>query len=161
MNIIIREAELADAATIVRLIDELAATGGEHSPLTEAYVATCRSSATSKILLAERQQCVVGLLSYSLRPDLYHAALSCLIEELIVQEAVRGQGVGSALMAELLARLATIDCAEVSVATMPPTPGDRSTRHGLAEEALFEKYRACQESTTRFCRQNGLQWFCQ
>ncbi len=149
MNITIREAELADVADIVRLINELAATGSEHSPLTEAYVATYLSSSTSKILLAERQSCVVGSLSYSLRPDLYHAAASCLIEELIVQEAVRGQGVGSTLLTELLARLATIECAEVSVAAMPAnTRAIKFYRtHGLAEEALFlEKHFVLQES---------------
>ena len=139
MDIAIRAAELADATDIVRLINELAATDGEHSPLTEAYVATYLSSATSEVLLAEKQNRVVGLLSYSLRPDLYHAALACLIEEFIVQEVVRGQGVGSALLTELLARLATIDCAEVSVATMPDNI--RAIKfyrtHGLAEEALF------------------------
>lgn len=140
MNITIREARrTTDVVDIVRLINELAATGGEHSPLTETYVATYLSSPTSKILLAERQNRVVGLLSYSLRPDLYHAALSCLIEELIVQEAVRGQGVGSALTTELLARLATMDCAEVSVAAMPTNA--RAIKfyrtHGLVEEAVF------------------------
>lgn len=139
MNLIIRAAELADATDIVRLIAELAATDSEHSPITEAYVATYLSSATSKILLAERQNHVVGLLSYSLRPDLYHAAASCLIEELIVQEGVRGQGVGSALLAELLTRLATLDCAEVSVATMPTNTRAIKfyRRHGLAEACLF------------------------
>lgn len=139
MDITIREAELADAVDVVRLINELAAIDGERSPITETYVVTYLSSLTSKILLAERQSSVVGLLSYSLRPDLYHAALSCLIEELIVQEDVRGQGVGSALMTELLARLATIDCAEISVATMPDnTRAIKFYRaHGLAEECLF------------------------
>ncbi len=139
MDTIIREAELADAADIVRLINELAALDGEQSPLTEAYVATYLSSAVSKILLAERQQSSVGLLSYSLRPDLYHAALSCLVEELIVQEDARGQGAGRALMVELLARLATLDCAEVSVATLPANTRAINfyRTHGLAEECLF------------------------
>ena len=139
MQIAIREATPADAADIVRLIDELAAIDGEHSPLTEAYVATYLSSAVSKILLAERRQSIVGLLSYSLRPDLYHAALSCLVEELIVQKDARGQGVGRALLVELLARLATLDCAEVSVAAAPAnTRAIKFYRmHGLAEECLF------------------------
>jgi ribosomal protein S18 acetylase RimI-like enzyme len=101
------------------LIVDLAATSSEPSPITEGYVTQYLSSPTSKILLAEAHHRVIGLLSYSLRPDLYHAAAACLIEELVVQEAMRGQGVGSALLTELLSRLTAVDCAEVSVAAMP------------------------------------------
>ena len=136
---IVREATLADASVIVRLVGEHAASSGERSPLTEAYVATYLSSTTSKILLAEIQNRVVGLLSYSIRPDLFHAGSSCLLEELIVEEATRGQGVGSALVTELCSRLTPLACAEVSVAVMANNQrGIKFYRtHGLIEEALF------------------------
>jgi ribosomal protein S18 acetylase RimI-like enzyme len=98
------------------LIGEHAAASGEQSPITETHVATYLSSATSRILLAEIQNRAVGLLSYSIRPDLYHAGSSCLLEELIVVEATRGHGVGSALVTELFSRLTPLACAEVSVA---------------------------------------------
>ena len=135
----IREATLADASAIVRLIGEHAASSGEQSPITEAYVATYLASSTSRILLAEVQNRVVGLLCYSIRPDLFHAAPACYLEELIVEEAVRGQGVGSALVSELLSRLTPLACAEVSVAVMPDN--HRAIKfyraHGLMEEALY------------------------
>jgi ribosomal protein S18 acetylase RimI-like enzyme len=135
----IKEATLADASALVRLIGEHAADSGEQSPITEAYVATYLASSTSRILLAEVQQRVVGLLSYSLRPDLFHAAPSCFLEELIVEEASRGQGVGSALVAELFSRLSSLACAEVSVAVMPTN--QRAIKfyrmRGLTEEALY------------------------
>ena len=135
----IREATLADASAIVRLIGEHAASSGEQTPITEAYVATYLANSTSKILLAEVQNRVVGLLSYSIRPDLFHAGPSCYLEELIVEEIARGQGVGSALVAELFSRLAPLACAEVSVAVMPDN--HRAIKfyrtHGLVEEALF------------------------
>jgi ribosomal protein S18 acetylase RimI-like enzyme len=139
MDISIREANLKDSPAIVRLTRELAETSGEHSPLTEPYVAEYLSSTTSKILLAETQQQIVGLLSYSLRPDLYHAANSCLIEELIVQESARGQGVGSALLSALVSRLADLGCAEVSVTTMPDNREalDFYNKHGLVDEAVY------------------------
>ena len=114
----IREAVLADAEVIVQLIGELAAHGNDHSPLTAAYLADYLA-AHSTILLAERGQQVVGLLAYSLRPNLYHAADGCLIEELIVHSAARGQGVGSALLTETLNRAKAHGCAEISVSTMP------------------------------------------
>lgn len=139
MAITIRDAQLADAGTIVQLIDQLAATEQEHSPITETYVARYLSSAISYILVAEVDQRVVGLLSYSLRPDLYHAAEACLIEELVVEEHMRGQGVGGALLTELLSRLRTIGCAEVSVAAMPDNVRAIAfyRAHGLIEEAVF------------------------
>jgi ribosomal protein S18 acetylase RimI-like enzyme len=135
----IREATLADASVIVRLIGEHAAASGEQSPITEDYIAIYFANPTSKILLAEVQNRVVGLLSYSIRPDLFHANPSCLLEELIVEETARGQGVGSALVAELFSRLTLLACAEVSAAVMPTN--QRAIKfyqaHGLIEEALY------------------------
>jgi ribosomal protein S18 acetylase RimI-like enzyme len=81
----------------------------------------------------------VGLLSYSVRPDLYHAASSCLIEDLVVRTGMRGRGVGSRLLAELMARLPETGCAEVSVTTLPGNaPALKFYRkHGLVDEAVF------------------------
>lgn len=139
MEITIRDAQLADTPAIVRLIGDLAASSGESSPLTTGYAAYYLASPSSKTLLAEIPQGVVGLLSYSLRPDLYHAAPVCLIEELVVEEALRGRGMGRALVTELLARLAGTECAEISVAAMPDNP--RAIQfykaQGLTEEAVF------------------------
>ena len=93
----------------------------------------------NKILLAERQGRVGGLLSYSVRPDLYHAGNSVLIEELVVDENCRGEGVGGALITALEERLMELDCREVCLAVMP----DNETAirfyrsYGLVEEALF------------------------
>jgi ribosomal protein S18 acetylase RimI-like enzyme len=139
MDITIRDAQPKDSAAVVHLIAELAATAEERSPVTEAYVRRYLSSSRSRALLAELEGDVVGLLRSSIRPDLYHAADACLIEELVVQETARGQGVGSALLTELLSRLGSSGCAEVSVAAMPDNI--RAIRfyraHGLVEEAVF------------------------
>lgn len=139
MNIGIREARPTDAAAIVRLIHELAQTSGENSPIAEAYVEKYFASPLGTILLAEKQQEVVGLLSYSLRPDLYHAGNTCLIEELVVREAARGHGVGGALLKDLLSRLEAVGCVEVSVTTMPANTEAIAfyKKHGLTDEAVF------------------------
>ncbi len=116
---------------------------GDSSSIDEEYVAYYISCPHSYVLLAEEEGQVIGLLSYSVRPNLYHAGDACLIDQLIVQEGARGRGVGGALVEELFQRLAALDCVEVSVSTMPDNR--RAIRfyksHGLTEEAvLLEKH---------------------
>ncbi len=139
MEIAIREARRRDSSIILQLIAELATTAGETSPVTTGYVEKYLSSPISRVLLAEAGGEVIGLLSYSIRPDLYHGANTGLIEEVIVREAMRSKGVGSALVNELFSRLAALGCVEVSVTVMPGnTQAIKFYRaHGLTEEALF------------------------
>ncbi len=139
MVISIREAVLEDTPAIVELIRELAASMGEHSPIAEKYVAKYFAFSSGSILLAESQGSIQGLLSYSIRPDLYHAANTCLIEELIVRNTARGQGIAGRLMDKLMTRLASHQCAEVSVSTL--TNNQAAIRfyrkYGFAEGALY------------------------
>lgn len=139
VKITVREAKPGDEPIIVDLIGELANTLGEPSPITPEYARAYLSYPGSGVLLAEDDDQVVGLLSYSVRPNLYHAAGSCLIEELVVSDSARGRGVGGALIPELLRRLASAGCAEVSVTTMPDNEGAKRfyRSHGLVDEAVF------------------------
>lgn len=143
MSLEIRSAGPGDEAVIVRLIQELADAEGEASPITEEYATAYLSSPGSHLLLADQNGESIGLLSYSIRPDLYHAGPTALIEELVVQASERGRGVGSALLSELLSELARLGVVEVSVTTMP---GNQRARHfyqahGLLDEAvLLEKH---------------------
>jgi ribosomal protein S18 acetylase RimI-like enzyme len=138
MTMVIREARLQDSTAIVRLICEHASLTNETSPLTEAYLATYLASPISTILVAEADRHVVGLLSWSVRPDLYHAGDVCLIEELVVKQERRDQGIGGTLMQELFARLASHGCVEIAVAVMPENADAiRFYRsHGLCDQAL-------------------------
>jgi len=141
MTILIRAPELQDIPAIVQLISELAATAGEMSPINPGYVKQYLNSPISRILLAEVDGEIEGLMSYSIRPDLYHAGDCCLIEELIVRDGKRNQGTGSALMKDLLARLA--GCKEISVGVMTENVEALKfyRRQGLDEEAvLLEKH---------------------
>ena len=137
--IYIRDAAPGDAAEVVRMIHELAAAGNETSPLTEAYAMRYLSSPENRILLAEIGGGVVGLLSYYMRPDLYHAAECCMIEELIVGEDQREQGIGGALLDALIERAIQQGCAEVSVSTMPENQRAQEfyRQHGLVDEAIL------------------------
>ena len=92
--ITVREATSQDTATIVQLIVDLAAMIGERTSLSEAYVEEYLQFPGSKALLGEVDGQVAGLISYTLHPNLYHAGETCLIEELVVCQEARGQGVG-------------------------------------------------------------------
>ena len=103
-SIRIREACAEDASVIVRLIRQMAEEGEEQSPIDEEYVRGYLSGADRHILLAQTGEGVNGLLSYSVRADLFHAGNSVLIEELVVDEGHRGQGLGARLMEALFER---------------------------------------------------------
>ena len=66
-------------------------------------------------------------------------AIMALIEELVVAASWSGQGVGGALLDELLKRLEQQGCAEVSVTTMPDNAGAIRfyKSHGLTGEAVY------------------------
>jgi ribosomal protein S18 acetylase RimI-like enzyme len=139
----VRAARVEDAPALVRLVQQLAETMGDASSLTEAYARDYLTTPGQHVLLTEVDGQAVGLLSYGVRPNLYHAADSALIEELVVDSAFQGQGVGSALMAVALERLRAVGCAEVAVSTMPDN--ERAQRfyrsHGLVDQAvLLEKH---------------------
>jgi PhnO protein len=143
MNITIRSAFKNDSADIARLIVELAGNSGETSPITAEYAAQYLETPGSHILLAEEDRRVVGLLSYSIRANLYHAGDTCLIEELIVQESARSRGIGGRLIEALFQRLAGLNCVEVSVTTMPDNQKAVAfyESHGMVDEAiLLEKH---------------------
>lgn len=142
-DIRIREAIPGDEAAIVALIQELAAAGGDTSPVTPDYVGGYLATPGSHALLAERADRIAGLLSYSVRPNLYHAGPSAVVEELVVAETERGRGVGSALLGHLLAHLEASGCTEVGISTLPDNEGAQRLyrAHGLVDEAvLLEKH---------------------
>ncbi len=135
----IREATPNDAPIVVELIHALSANEGGNSPIHETYVRYYLEHAQSKILLAEENGDVLGMLSYSVRPDLYHAGTSGYIEALVVHEKARGRGAGSALVKEILRRGREGSWAEISVSTGLDNKVALGLyrRHGLTEEAML------------------------
>jgi ribosomal protein S18 acetylase RimI-like enzyme len=142
-SITIRAAGPDDAAAIVALVRELAAAFDEASPLTRAYVEEYLAAPGAAVLLAETTHQAIGLVSYTIRPNLYHAGPAAIIEELIISGGHRDQGVGDRLVRQLLDHLADLGCTEVSVSTLPDNEGARRfyRAHGLVDEAvLLEKH---------------------
>ena len=135
----IRHARPSDAADIVHLIQELAESMAEQSPIDVDYAQKYLSYPDRGILLAEQAGATIGLLSYSIRPDLYHAAPTALIEELVVSAAARGLGVGSQLMKAAETLLREAGCVEISVTTLPDNLRaiEFYRAHGLTDEAVY------------------------
>jgi len=138
-NIKIRPALDADALDIVRLVRELAESGGECSPIDTAYAAYFLRRPGCHVLLAEFEGQTVGLLSYQMKPDLYHGSDTCYIAELIVSDGFRARGVGSALMEDLIERMNSQECVEISVSTMPDNHAAIRfyKKHGLVDDAVL------------------------
>lgn len=139
MDLSIRPAQTLDYPSIASLIIELAASSGETTPITSDYVRQYLEFPGCGALVAVENQQVVGLLSYSLCPNLFHAGDSCTIEELIVAQSYRNRGIGGALIEELLRQLSESGCVEVSVTTMPDNQGAIAfyRSHGLTDEAVY------------------------
>ena len=137
-ELIIRDADQRDDARVAELIAELAVgedvTSGVSSELVSAY----RDHPDSGIVVAEIGGQVVGALTYFVRPGLFHGGPWGYIDELIVTGAAQGQGVGDALVAEVMRRFEVAGCKEAAVATV--FGNDRAAalyrKHGLVDEAL-------------------------
>jgi ribosomal protein S18 acetylase RimI-like enzyme len=135
----IRNAVAGDEPAIVRLVKQLGAGSGDDSSVHEGFVQEYVKYPGCGILAAEDDGVVVGLLAFSLRPSLYHAAMSCLIEILIVAESARSQGAGRGLMVEILRRAEVEKWAEVSVSVLPDNQRALWFYRllGLTDEAVF------------------------
>ena len=138
-NINIRLASDADAPNIVQLVQELAESSGENSPIDAAYAAYFLHQPNCHVLLAEIEGQTVGLLSYQMKPDLYHGSDTCYIAELVVSEGFRRRGVGNTLMDNLVEKMTSLGCVEISVSTMPDNRAAISfyKKHGLVDEAVL------------------------
>ena len=138
-TMIVRDAKTDDAEVVAELIQLLAASEDDVSPITVDYVAAYLDTDGCHALLAERDGRAVGLLTYSFHLNLFHAATSGAVDMVIVRPEARGAGVGDALVAEALRRFAAAGCAEASVSTgLDNEPAKALYRkHGLTEEALL------------------------
>ena len=95
------------------------------------------------IFVAEDDQGqIVGLLTASLRWTLWHMGPCAIIEELVVDEATRGQGAGRALIQAAIEWARAHSCSEVEVSTeMDNTAAQAFYRRlGFESEALLLEF---------------------
>ncbi|MGZ4199439.1 MAG: N-acetyltransferase family protein [Thermoleophilia bacterium] len=135
----VRDARPDEAAQVADLIRELARTEDVESGVTAEQVQAYQRYGDSGILVAELDGRLVGVLSYFIRPGLFHGGRWGYIDELIVTASARGKGVGDALVAEAMERFVAAHCREAGVSTVfgndPAAALYR--KHGLVDEALL------------------------
>lgn len=137
--LLIREGTSGDGEVVAQLIAELADSIGETASPTRQYVNTFLGFPGSYLFVAEQDGQVVGMLSFSIRPNLYHAGSCCLVDELVVAEKARGRGVGKALVQRLLLHAKEAGCAEASLSVMPGNTQAREFYRslGFTDEAVL------------------------
>jgi ribosomal protein S18 acetylase RimI-like enzyme len=138
-SVSIRPARKGDAGAIAQLVAQLANSLQESSAVSEEYVLRYLDSGEAGVLVAEAGGEVVGILSYTLRPNLYHAATSCMIEEFVVSTGRRRAGIGSRLLDTIVALARDKGCVEVSISAMTSNTGalDLYKRQGFTDEAIL------------------------
>jgi len=139
IDIQIRDAVKQDAAEVVRLVRVLVDDDDETSEVSEEFVHEYLAYPGCGILLAYEDKDMLGLLSYSMRPNLYHAGNSCLIEELLVDAAARSRGIGGMLVSAIMEKAEAAGCAEISVSSMLDNGGVIRfyRKHGFGDDAVY------------------------
>ena len=119
MSATIERATAGDAPEIVRLIAQLRELEGLTEPVSTDAVRAYIEDPDTVVLLAEDEDDgdVVGMISLRVMTDLFHGGTTALVQELIVDEDHRGEGVGGALLDVAIDLAFEQGCLEVSVTT--------------------------------------------
>lgn len=119
MSATIVRATAADAPDVVRLISQLRELEGLTEPVSADAVRAYIEEADTVVLLAEDEDDgeTVGLISLRIMSDLFHGGTTALVQELVVDEAHRGSGVGGTLLDVAVDLAFEQGCLEVSVTT--------------------------------------------
>jgi len=113
MTVNVRDAAPADAQVIVDLLEQL---GHPISPeTTQHQLALLAGTGRDRVLVAEADGVVLGVLSLHWTPLLHRDRPLGRVTALVVDEAARGRGVGSRLVAEAERVLREAGCSAVEV----------------------------------------------
>jgi ribosomal protein S18 acetylase RimI-like enzyme len=140
----VRHATQDDAPVAVNLMAQLA----EHSHdevdhgVEDRFRAMLELPQYAIFVAEDDREDVVGLLTISQRWTLWHAGPCALIEELVVGEGARGQGVGRALIEAALDWAKGQGCSEVEVSTDQDNTDAQAfyRRLGFGSVALLLEY---------------------
>ena len=113
-----RLATVADAAEVARLLDDFNAEFDTPSPGTAVLAARLRELlAGDETLAIITGSPAVAVALVTLRPNVWYAGKVALLDEMYVVPHLRGQGIGSAIVEELLSisRARGVDLIEINV----------------------------------------------
>jgi ribosomal protein S18 acetylase RimI-like enzyme len=138
-DLILRHAEERDLSALESLTLELRGLVEIETPSFEVdfqkVFSLCLDDPKCHIIVAERGGQILGYLTLWLRPCLSHAGLCALVDDLVVAEGARGQGIGRALLEEALKRAQGAGCVEIEVST----GFDNEPAQGLYRSQGFEE----------------------
>jgi ribosomal protein S18 acetylase RimI-like enzyme len=113
-----------------RLLPQLSSSA---APLDEAALATIVASPAATVLIARNDGRIVGSLTLAMFP--IPTGLRAWIEDVVVDEAARGQGVGAILTAEAIRRARDAGARSLDLTTRP----SRAAAGRLYERAGFQQ----------------------
>jgi GNAT superfamily N-acetyltransferase len=114
-GVLVRRARPGDAAQVLALVQQLGYEPDDRR-YDEIFAQVVRHP-ESAVFVATEGLRVIGYLSLSHRPQIRLGATVAIIDELIVDEKRRGDGVGSALLQSALQHARAINCKRVEVHT--------------------------------------------
>ena len=139
LPIVVRDANVADAAAVAHLLGEL----GYPVPIEEARSRLSR--ATNLVILAESAGEALGLLELTLQRQITHARPLARVTAMVVRDSARRHGVGRRLM-ERAADLARVEGCEGIELTSAIRP-EREASHQFYEALGYRR------TSYRFWRQ--------
>ncbi len=120
-DLILRNAEERDVSALKSLTLELRRWAEIETPSFQAdfqkAFSLCIDDFACHIIVAERGARILGYLTLWLRPCLSHTGFCALIDDRVVAEEARGQGMGRALLEEALKRAQGAGCVEIEAST--------------------------------------------
>ena len=138
----IRAATDSDASQTHQLIGQLQQTAGVEVVQEAAFnrqFSQALADPRFRAFVAEESGGIQGVITVWLRESLFHGGHVALIDELIIDESSRGQGVGSRPVEHIVAHCARLRCAEVEVSTEADNLAARTfyARHGFVEQGVI------------------------
>jgi len=112
----IRLAEESDEASVYELVTALMAVSLDRKSFHDVFVQNLRDD-NVLYYVAERAGFVIGFASIHIEPQLHHAGLVGEIQELIVHETVRDEGIGAQLVSRLEQEAEKQGCVSIEVTT--------------------------------------------
>jgi ribosomal protein S18 acetylase RimI-like enzyme len=111
----VRRARPGDASHVFALVDQLGYTP-DHRGFDEVFAQVVRHPEAAVFVAVEGLR-VIGYLSLSQRPQIRLGGRSAHIDELVVDEKRRGEGVGTALLEAAMSHARGLGCKRVDLST--------------------------------------------